>query len=85
MNQGWYIKIKINMRFLLSYIIYIATVNRTPFAIFDNYRDMNRWVQNYKVTHPSIDTMSRAEVSIYQCMDYDVVGQTCRIYKSFEQ
>ena len=72
-------------RFLLASLIYIATVNRTPFAVFDDFRGMNRWVQRYKLTHPPLENMSRAEVSIYECYTYDILGPSCHIYKSFEQ
>jgi len=72
-------------RFLLSYVIYLVTVNHTPLATFVNFRDVNRWVQEYKIAHPLIDTMSRADVTIYACPDYDTGRQMCRVYTSFTQ
>ena len=72
-------------RFLLSYIIYIVTVNRAPFATFDNRHDLNTWVQHYKVTHPVQPELSSASVSVYKCLDHDIIGQKCYLYKAFEQ
>ena len=70
-------------RFLLSYIIYIVTVNRTPFATFDNHNDLNTWVQHYKVTHPVHPELSSASVTVYKCLDHDIIGQKCYLYKAF--
>ena len=72
-------------RFLLSYIIYIVTVNQTPFATFDNFRDLNKWVHNYRITHPIHPDLSSAGVSIYKCLEHDIIGQKCHLYKTFVQ
>jgi len=71
-------------RFLLSYIIYIVTVNRAPFATFDNVRDLNQWIQRYKGTHPVQPDLSSASISVYKCIDHDIIGQKCRVAKTFE-
>jgi len=67
-------------RFLLSYIIYIVTVNRAPFATFDNLKEVNQWIQHYKVTHPVHPELSSATVSVYKCLDHDIIGQKCYLY-----
>jgi hypothetical protein len=69
------------VRALVAAIIYVITVNHTPVATFDTFRNMNRWVHEYRKMHPSDPNMLEGRVDIYKCTSYDLVGEKCKAYK----
>jgi len=68
---------------MLSALLYIINVNHIPVATFENFREMNRWVRDYRTFHPNTPGLSEGQVDIYRCTKYDLTGEKCTMYKHF--
>lgn len=68
-------------RLMLAAIVYVITVNHMPVATFDSFRNMNRWIHDYRKGHPTDPNLSDGKIDIYKCSSYDLVGEKCTSFR----